>query len=252
MIMAPPAIVKPGGGAWSGVPVFPLTSRGGLLILPPNFQGRVRPGRAAAMFKSFRQKVGFAKRRFIEPPCPKRADGQVYLHIGCGKKNLPGFINIDAQPFPHVHVVTSDIARLDAFADGSADLIYMSHVLEHFKRAELDGILGEMHRILKPGARLRLSVPDFDKLLEVYRLSENDVRSMHNQLMGSQDHPYNIHFTVFNRRDIEALLLAAGFSGVRSWDPWDGSEPRVKDRSMKVMKAGDQAIKISLNVEAVK
>ena len=51
---------------------------------------------------------------------------------------------------------------------------------------------------------------------------------------------------------LAALLLAVGFSGVRSWDPWDGSEPRVKDRSMKVMKAGDQAVKISLNVEAVK
>jgi SAM-dependent methyltransferase len=204
------------------------------------------------MLKSLRQKFGFVKRRFIKPSYPTNGDDKVYLHIGCGEKNHPAFVNVDARPFPHVHVVTSDIAHLGEFADGSADLIYMSHVLEHFKRAEVSGILMEMYRVLKPGGMLRLSVPDFDKLLEVYRLSENDVLSIHNQLMGGQDNPYNIHYTAFNRRDLDALLLATGFSKVQLWDPWVRHEPHIKDSSMKVMRAGGKEVRISINVEAIK
>ncbi len=42
-----------------------------------------------------------AKHRF-----PQQAEGKTLLHIGCGQVNSPGYINIDARKFPHVHVVT--------------------------------------------------------------------------------------------------------------------------------------------------
>lgn len=45
------------------------------------------------------------------------------LHLGCGKRHIPGFLHIDAIDFPHVDPVTS-IDNLSFIADASVDLIY--------------------------------------------------------------------------------------------------------------------------------
>jgi predicted SAM-dependent methyltransferase len=56
----------------------------------------------------------------------------VLINVGCGSKNYPGFINVDAVSAPHVDIVTNNISVLP-FDDNHADLIYMCHVLEHVK-----------------------------------------------------------------------------------------------------------------------
>lgn len=89
------------------------------------------------------------------------------LHLGCGKRHIPGFIHIDAIDFPHVDHVTS-IDSLSFIADAGVDLIYNCHALEHFKRREVQKVLAEWNRVLKPGGTLRISVPDFASLCEIY------------------------------------------------------------------------------------
>ena len=59
------------------------------------------------------------------------------LHLGCGNKFIPGFIHIDVVDHPHIDHVTS-IDNLSIFKNDSIDLIYNCHVLEHFKRREID------------------------------------------------------------------------------------------------------------------
>lgn len=65
---------------------------------------------------------------------PKNSDGKVLVHIGCGEKDAPGFINVDARPLAHVQVVTDDITSLADFETGAVDLVYMCHVLEPCKK----------------------------------------------------------------------------------------------------------------------
>ena len=36
------------------------------------------------------------------------------LHLGCGKRFIPGFVHVDQVSFPHVDHVT-DLRRLDMF-----------------------------------------------------------------------------------------------------------------------------------------
>lgn len=92
---------------------------------------------------------------------------KVLVHIGCGEINIPEFINIDAQPLAHVHIVTDDITRLADFGDDTVDLIYMCHFLEHIKQSDIMPVLIEMKRVLTKGGILRLSAPDFDRLKEL-------------------------------------------------------------------------------------
>src|SRR4051794_18403883 len=92
---------------------------------------------------------------------------QSKLHLGCGQRHIPGFLHVDARPLPHVDIVTQ-LDRLPMFPDDSAALIYASHVLEHFPRHATLAVLSEWRRVLTPGGVLRLAVPDFEKIVEVY------------------------------------------------------------------------------------
>ena len=67
------------------------------------------------------------------------------IHLGCGAINLKGFLNIDVIDAPQVDY-QADVRRLDFIPDGSAELVYSSHVLEHFDRNEVPNVLSEWCR----------------------------------------------------------------------------------------------------------
>jgi predicted SAM-dependent methyltransferase len=202
--------------------------------------------------KALKLQTLFMKRRLIKPSLKKHSNGKTLLHIGCGKKNSPEFINIDARPFPHVHIITDDITDLSDFDSDSVDLIYMCHILEHVKRDDIKNVLLEMKRVLKKGGVLRLSVPDFDRLIDVYNASEKNVDAICRQLMGGQDHQYNIHYSVFNNQSLSEILQSAGFSKVIPWDPDNCQYHDFKDRASRKLAANGREYPISLNLEAIK
>jgi predicted SAM-dependent methyltransferase len=71
------------------------------------------------------------------------------LHLGCGKRYIPGYVHIDAVDYPHIDHVAS-IDNLSFISDLSIEVIYNCHVLEHFKRKEVERVLHEWFRVLKP------------------------------------------------------------------------------------------------------
>lgn len=177
----------------------------------------------------------------------------VKLHLGCGVKHLPGWVHVDALAYPHVDHV-GPVESLPFAADGSVDLIYACHVLEHFGRNEVAGVLAEWRRVLKPGGVLRLAVPDFAACAELYvagRLgSLNDIMGL---LMGGQRDQYDYHKVLFDEASLTALLKAAGFSSVRPWD-WRGTEhAEMDDYSQAYLPHMDKANgrMVSLNLEGV-
>ena len=191
------------------------------------------------------------KRRLHPQSLPKNSDGKVYIHIGCGEINAPGFINVDAIPLSHVHYV-QEVEDLSIFPNKSADLIYASHVLEHVSHREVPKVLKEWRRVLKEGGILRLSVPDFDKLREVYSSEERDMKTIIMPLMGGQDYAYNFHKTVFNEKYLTELLLSVGFKEVRKWDPEKVELHSFEDWASRPIEIKGRKYLISLNIEAVK
>ena len=202
--------------------------------------------------RALKQRILFAKRQVVKPSFPENSDGKVLVHIGCGKIKSPEFINVDAQPFPHVHIVTSDISSMPEFEDSTVDMVYMCHILEHLKTPEIKKVLPELKRILKKGGVLRISVPDFDKLIEVYNAADKNIDFICRQLMGGQDNQYNIHYSVFNYKHLSEILSEGGFSEIRSWDPENCQYHNFKDRASRMLEINGKEILISLNLEAVK
>lgn len=175
------------------------------------------------------------------------------LHLGCGERVIDGFIHVDARSLPNVDVVTP-LEHLTMFEDNSAALIYASHVLEHFSRHHVSAVLAEWRRVLSPGGILRLAVPDFEKLVEVYLQTGRNLEVVLGPLVGRQDHPFNFHYMIFDARKLTSLLLEVGFLEVRPWD-WRRTEhAHVDDYSQSYYPHMEKetGTHLSLNLEAVK
>lgn len=174
------------------------------------------------------------------------------LHIGCGKRYLPGFIHVDARKLPHVdHVCSAD--KLGMFDDNSVDLIYACHVLEHFKRTETIKVLMEWNRVLKSGGTLRLAVPDFESLIKVYKKT-GDLKLILGPLVGRQDYPENTHYNIFDYACLKEHLESAGFKDIRRYDWKKTIHKDYDDFSQAYIPHMDKekGILISLNIECRK
>jgi predicted SAM-dependent methyltransferase len=172
------------------------------------------------------------------------------LHVGCGKRYIPGFVHIDVVEYPHVNHVSS-IDNLGFLPDASVELIYNCHVLEHFKRRDVPRVLREWHRVLKPGGVLRTSVPDFERLCETYTRF-GDINLVIGALFGRQDYLYNIHYNVFDFHSLSEALAEAGFVNIRRYDWRETEHADVDDYSQAYIPHMDKerGIPISLNAEA--
>jgi predicted SAM-dependent methyltransferase len=174
------------------------------------------------------------------------------LHLGCGKRFIPGFIHIDAIDYPHVDHVTS-IDSLSFIPDNTIDLIYNCHVLEHFKRRDVPRILAEWLRVLRPGGTLRVAVPDFAALSKLYQMN-GDLGQIIGALIGRQDYLYNIHYNVFDYNTLKICLETVGFKEIRHFNWRETEHADVDDFSQAYIPHMDKenGILISLNVECSK
>lgn len=183
---------------------------------------------------------------------PSTPDGKRLLHIGCGDINSPEFINLDARPLPHIHIVSKDIFSLKMIPDASLDMVYMCHVLEHVPRGQVLRTIREIGRVLIRNGILRISVPDFDHIINLYKESGSEINSIAPALMGGQNYEFNFHYSVFNHNHLAALLTDGGFQDVRNWDPRNCEHHDFDDWASKYIYLNERPFPISLNIEGKK
>jgi predicted SAM-dependent methyltransferase len=169
-----------------------------------------------------------------------------YLHIGCGDVILPlPFENLDSRNLDGVNHISP--AYPLPFNENSFDLIYSSHVLEHFHRKETINILKEWVRVLKPDGIMRLSVPSFENIIKIYQVS-GDIENVIGPLMGGQTYDNNFHYNVFDKKYLTKLMEESGLIAIHTWDFRRTSHSKYFDFSQ----ATTCEIPISLNLEGRK
>lgn len=183
----------------------------------------------------------------------------IKLNIGCGRTNFgEEWIHIDAIDAPHIKY--HNICELGAFRNECVDIIYASHVLEYFDREEVISVLKEWYRVLKPNGILRLAVPDFDKLIEVYQKSgklSDILGPLYGKISINNNQIY--HKTCYTYPILCELLDSVGFKDVLTWDYRinkvdDCSKAHWPNRpkNIKSGKFDKDQIHISLNLECTK
>lgn len=161
----------------------------------------------------------------------------LHLHLGCGARIVPGWINIDAFERPGLDL-RWDLRDPLPCPDGAAALIYSEHFLEHLERDDAEAFLRETLRLLAPGGVLRLGVPDAGLYLRAYAEGRRDFFDRLRHLGGAVvplETPVEVINQVFRMGghhryawDLETLdgaLRRAGFADVRPFPPGRASRP---------------------------
>jgi predicted SAM-dependent methyltransferase len=183
----------------------------------------------------------------------------IKLHLGCGRRYIPGFIHIDLADYPHIDYKT-DISDLPMFGDESVDLLYCCHALEYFERQEAqEKVLPEWHRVLKRSGMLRLAVPDFEALVKVYQ-EYRDLGLVLGPLYGRmvietpQERKTIYHKTVYDFRSLKDILEETGFTNIHRYDWRKTVHKDYDDFSQAYIPHMDKekGLLISLNIEAEK
>jgi predicted SAM-dependent methyltransferase len=178
-----------------------------------------------------------------EQPVP--TDG-VKLHIG-GTEKRDGWAILDALPGPIVDYV-GNCNDLSFLANESCCEVYASHVLEHLGyNGELQNTLKGIHRILKPGGRVRVSVPDLETLCRIFlhpSLNTEGRFLVMRMMFGGRATAYDVHYVGLNFEFLGTYLHEAGFRDIRRVEEFGLFEDTSVQRFGNVL--------ISLNVQARK
>ncbi len=180
------------------------------------------------------------------------------LHLGCWHRYIPGFVHIDLCDMDHIDY-KSNIDDLSMFKDNSASLIYSSHSFEYFNREKAVEVLKEWARVLKKNGVLRLAVPDFDSLINVYH-ETGEIEKILGPLYGQMEIQSSLgketlyHKTVYNFDSISRLLSENGFYNIKRYDWQDTIHKNYDDHSQAYFPHMDKknGILVSLNIEARK
>lgn len=103
----------------------------------------------------------------IEDLLPRRETPLVRIELGSGVHGVEGFYHVDAVEGGNVNKV-SDIRKLDWLSNGSVDEIYSAHAVEHISYTEIIQVLKEWHRVLRPGGKITIKMPDLDFMCRAY------------------------------------------------------------------------------------
>lgn len=130
------------------------------------------------------------------------------LDIGCGEQKLEGFTGVDAYVKTDIK---ADMWKIP-LADGSVEEIYSSHALEHVQGSMVHATLKEWIRLLKPGGKLLLQVPNMDYVARFWLTHKPEEHAWAEAIVfGNQTHEGEFHKCAFTPMGIQGDLQAAGF-----------------------------------------
>lgn len=164
----------------------------------------------------------------------------IWLNIGCGKKHLSGFVNMDIErPYDK---------KLDArkglpYADQTVNGVYSEHFFEHLTQAEGLRFLRECRRILKPGGIVRIAMPDLDEIINRY-VSENwrgdgDMFKLGYDWVSNRCEMLNIgmrewgHKHVYNEEELIRIAQMAGLEPSKRCDHGKSDTPEFVGRESR-------------------
>jgi SAM-dependent methyltransferase len=159
------------------------------------------------------------------------------LRLGAGRHVDEGWMSADLIPLSR-GVVYMNASKPLPLPDASFDFILCEHMIEHVDLADATSLLGEFHRILRPGGVLRLATPKLERLLQMTTNGPKDedatwyIATLNSGLPGvppdDADNPVYMlnrlmhdwgHRFLYDEPTLTKLLRDAGFTGVSRCEP---------------------------------
>lgn len=157
------------------------------------------------------------------------------INIGCGPMVLDGWTNCDIQVSPKAPrppEILCDVKSIP-LEDECADVVMALHLLEHFYQWEAPAVVQEWRRLLKPGGKLILELPNLEAACRNLLKGMKDQMSMW-PLYGDPGHkdPYMCHRWGYTPKTVTRFLKQQGFKKIQILKPQ--THGRRANRDMRV------------------
>lgn len=111
--------------------------------------------------------------------------------------------------------------------DNSVEAIWSEHALEHVPMSKVPETLREWYRLLKPGHRAIIQVPNFDYVAKYWLTGENR-QWAEMMVFGNQMHDGEYHKCAFTAALLRSDCEAAGFKVLRVDIRWTHSQETLQ------------------------
>lgn len=160
------------------------------------------------------------------------------LNVGSGEYPLAGWANLDSDPSHNAEIVADAIEYLRGCEAGRYDEIYAGHVIEHMPQEAAKAFMAECYRVLVPGGKLGILVPDTREIFRRYvagaidsleqpqgvwwRIADLDTLNAWFIYSTIQD---SHHQWMWDKETLTRAMTEAGFIGLRDIDRY--RDPRL-------------------------
>jgi predicted SAM-dependent methyltransferase len=174
------------------------------------------------------------------------------LQIGCGELPIAGWLNTELDPSiaraarSEGAVIYMDATARFPISDGAFDYVYAEHVIEHVTFDSGRVMLGESHRVLRRGGRIRVATPDLRQLVQLYvdREDPSVEQSEYAAWIAETFLPDRMHTAapfilnnafrawghtfLYDEETLRSALLDAGFVDVRRLPFGESEDPHLR------------------------
>jgi predicted SAM-dependent methyltransferase len=169
------------------------------------------------------------------------------LYVGARDYRPEGYLTVDIDPRQNPDIV-ANITDMSNIESCSCSEIVASHVLEHLEWPDSFGAIAEFSRVLEPGGKLKIAIPDADLLISMIKEGDNPFFAAGLLFgVGGRDNKFEQHRFTFNATMMNQILGVLGFS-VRNW--WNSPMPDASNGWCYT--ASGSRVAISLNLESEK
>ena len=116
------------------------------------------------------------------------------INLGCGQHFHDDWVNLDSFP-QGKGVIRHNLINGIPFDNNMFDVVYHSHILEHFSRKDGIQFIKECFRILKKNGIIRIAIPDLEKI------AKNYLHFLEHAIQGDLMAGHNYHWTMLEMYD---------------------------------------------------
>jgi len=108
------------------------------------------------------------------------------LNLGCGHRFHNEWTNVDFKSTGK-NVIAYNLLKGIPFKDGIFDMVYHSHIIEHFSKEDAPKFLMECYRVLKPNGIIRIAFPDLEQIVYHYMKFLKELKNGNKQYESDYD-----------------------------------------------------------------